>query len=845
MPRPFADPGLPPLGGLQTDLFSSAQTPHDLRIHQCPNPEAEAVTAAREILRYVRDHGGRFRYVAVLVRSLTEYERVLSRVFRRYNIRFFLDRREPVTHHPLAELTRYALRIILSNWEHEDWFGALKTGLVHPNQGLIDLLENIALARGWSGSVWLAPLKLPGELELQRLEKLRSAAVRPFGRFADSMAAVRRQPTGIELASAIRQLWKELRVEETLEKWSEAAAAAQADCRDSLLQTEVHSQTWREMESWLDNLELAFETTRLPLGDWISVVESGLANLSAGVIPLALDEVLIGEVDRSRNPNLEMVLVLGMNETIFPAPPPAPPLLSEYDRESLEACGLALGMCQREQIGRERLLGYIACTRARRRVVLTYAERDLNDKPLNPSPFIDHVQRLFPGLQPELTASAVDWRQIIHESELVVPLLKNLTLQSSSKIRSLARLERLPSLQPLLHKWDQIQGLRSSRGLAPSEAERLYGPNLQVSISAFEDYAACPFKFFAVRGLRAEERQEFEVDRRERGSFQHEILMEFHRQLQAQGKRWRDLSPTEARDFLGRIATDVQHSFRDGLFASSPERCFDAKGLIEGLQMLIEALVGWAPQYGFEPQAVELNFGMEENGLNSWRIDLGDGHLLLLRGRIDRIDLRLQPGGEAYAVVIDYKAGGQELEQVKLINGLDLQLLAYLGVLRDAANTQAILGASKLIPAGAFYVGLRSSGGSGKNRGEVLDDGQSSRQLSYQHRGRFRVDLLAAFDNRELVRGDQFRYARNKDGAMSKMANEALPDSVFLGLVDQVQNFLRKYGQEIYAGNVDIAPFRFRQEKACDRCNYRSICRFDPWLEPYRVLKAASAGKAK
>ena len=32
----------------------------------------------------------------------------------------------------------------------------------------------------------------------------------------------------------------------------------------------------------------------------------------------------IGQVDRSRNPNLEVVLLLGLNETVFPAAPPPP-----------------------------------------------------------------------------------------------------------------------------------------------------------------------------------------------------------------------------------------------------------------------------------------------------------------------------------------------------------------------------------------------------------------------------------------------------------------------------------------------------------------------------------------
>ncbi|HBW20364.1 MAG TPA: hypothetical protein DEH11_15810 [Actinobacteria bacterium] len=71
----------------------------------CSNPEAEAILAAREILKFVRG-GGRFRECAVVLRSLEGYHDPLRRIFSRYGIPFFLDRREPSAHHPLAELTR-------------------------------------------------------------------------------------------------------------------------------------------------------------------------------------------------------------------------------------------------------------------------------------------------------------------------------------------------------------------------------------------------------------------------------------------------------------------------------------------------------------------------------------------------------------------------------------------------------------------------------------------------------------------------------------------------------------------------------------------------------------------
>ncbi len=125
----------------------------NVRIVRCANIEAEANFAAREILKFVRN-GGRFREAAVLVRSLDDAADALRRAFHRYEIPFFLDRREAVGHHPLAELTRGALRTIAFGYKHYDLFAALKSGLIGIPNDSIDWFENMSLARAWHGHDW-------------------------------------------------------------------------------------------------------------------------------------------------------------------------------------------------------------------------------------------------------------------------------------------------------------------------------------------------------------------------------------------------------------------------------------------------------------------------------------------------------------------------------------------------------------------------------------------------------------------------------------------------------------------------------------------------------------------
>jgi ATP-dependent helicase/nuclease subunit B len=798
-----------------------------IRVVACPNPDAEATFAAREILRFVRESGGRFRDVAVLVRDLEAYHDPLRRVLTRFGIPFFLDRREPITHHPLAELTRAALRTLAFGWQQTDWFAALKTGLVPAHDRQIDELENEALARGWAGAVWKQPFRREGaDSPGSRLETVRERLVAPFDQLERALGNA---PTGAQLAEALAAFWQNLNVPRTLEDWS-ARPFAFYDLRFT---RSLHATVWTQMQAWLENAALAFPAEAMPLREWLPIVEAGLARLSVGVIPPSLDQVLVGAIDRSRNPDLRCVFVVGLNETVFPAPPPPCGLLTEAERARLEQHGHPLGPDRRAQLGHERFYGYIACTRARERLVATFAQRDANGQELNPSVFVEHLRRLFPAMEVERFSGESELADAQHAVEMVVPLLKAAPTASPP----LARLAALPLFQPVLASAADL-GQASRDQLSVSAVERAYGAELDVSISALEDFAACPFKFFVRRGLRAGERQQFEVDPRERGNFQHAVLRDFHEHLLRAGKRWRDLTPDEARQLIRDLGEAQLGRFREGLFAASEGRQFTARLLIEGLEKLIATLVQWnREQYAFDPSFVELEFGPEK-ALPGWRLDVDGRHALVLRGRMDRVDLCRREGADAaLAVVVDYKSSEQKIDRLRLLNGLELQLLAYAGLLRHLSDPQGALHVPALLPAGAFYVNLRGTVKPAKTRAEALQDDPTARATAYQHLGRFDGQWLRLFDTRTgAERGDQFKYSIKRDGELSKNS-EALPAGAFTALLDLVEAQLRQMGQEIYAGRVLAAPYRQGHETACNHCEYRGICRFDPWVRPYRRLK--------
>ena len=799
-----------------TDEESAASLNSSLRIVICDSPAAEAVMAAREILSFVRG-GGRYREAAVLVRSLDGYHDELRRAFTRYGIPFFLDRRQPVAHHPLAELTRSALRAAAGKWEHDDWFGALKSGLVWTDDAAVDQLENAALEFGWSGEMWFAPL--PGDDERFRwAERLRAAFVPPFAKFRRAVSPDETPSLGgPPLTAAVRELWRELNIQEKLEKWEDP----------------VHATVWEQMNAWLDDVALAFARESWSLPEWLPILEAGLGGLTVGVIPPALDQVLIGAVDRSRNPELKLALVLGVNEKVFPALPSSGHLLTEPDREELRSCGAALGQDTRQFLSREQFLFYIACTRPHRRLVVSCARRDANDQPLNPSWFRARLKTIFPAAEIE-NQPAPEAVYAEHPCELMGPLAA--VGESNPTAAELLGWKEFSSLQKRLKSFHPGAG---AERLPPELAAQLYGPELKSSVSRLEQFAACSFKFFVHSGLRAEERRFFELDVRERGSFQHEALARFHGQLQGEGKRWRDVTPEQARERMGRIVKEMALDYRAGLMHVSAQTRFSARVLAGALQDFAAAVVQWMRQYEFDPAEAELGFGGGNERLPAWELDLGGGRRLLLSGIIDRIDLHRAPGrGEALAVVVDYKSSSRQLDKVFMAHGLQLQLPGYLGVLRHLQDPARIFGAARLVPAGVFYVNLRGRAERGRTRSEVLNDVDTTTEQRYQHTGRFDAAALPFLDNRGELRGTQFNFRLKKDGQPHARNTDLMQTEQFNQLLDQVEAQLARIGREIFAGEIGINPFQKGNERACDKCEYQGICRFDPWDRPFRILTA-------
>ncbi len=757
--------------------FQGAPAGPQIRISACPDRHAEAEHVARSILREVRQEGIRFRDMAVIVRRLSDYSSEIRSVFTRRGIPFFLDHRIRGRHHPAVLLTLGALRMAVHGWRNRDWFSVLKTGLAGSDAGEACRLELQAGRKGIEGRLWTrSGIHREAGLSRERLARLAA----PFVQLARSLGCGGDAPLpvdGAAIRKGVRELWSALRIEEVLEGWSRSSSQA------------AHRTLWGELDQWLAGVEQALPGRDHTLGDLLAPLEAGLDSLTVGTIPQGADEVLVSQVDRTRTPEIRQAFLMGANSSVFPAQPEGGSLLEESEREALEEAGIPVCPSTRRGLAQEQYLAYIACTRPSRRLHVSYAQLGGDGQPLTPSPLVDHLQHLFPGIEIE-------------------------------------RIPPLPAPPPPPDPGPAV--------LSPALARRLFldrQRRLPTSVSRLEEYAQCPFRFFVRSGLGIEEERPHDLGPIEAGTFHHLVLQRFHQKVREEGREWRDLTPGEARDLIGSLADREAREYHGRIFRKDPRQAFNLEGLKAQLQDFVQAQVEWMREggYGFDPAEAELSFGGRRDALEARLLELEEGAVLALSGKLDRVDL----GSGGAAVVIDYKSSSRQPSRSRIEKGLDLQLFAYLDVLESHPGIPDRLGLDgSPRPDAVFLAPLQGRPArTPEDRDALREEGRPQRVLALQ--GFFQREALSRLAGRQPDPGPPclIPFRLNRDGSLNRQRSNHLSREEFEDLAGRTRSHLRTMGLRILGGGVGVDPY---EPGSCQSCGYASVCRIDPHSHQFR-----------
>lgn len=833
------------------------ESPTGVRLVAAANRRAEVEGVAREITRLCREEGYRWREISLVLRDLESYRELITTIFTDHEIPFFIDSKRTVMHHPLVELIRSALEVVNSGWASDPVFRYLKTDLVPVSREQVDRLENYVLAHGIKGSRWtdgqpwtyrrqytlgenteLSTWEINELVELNETRHRAVQALAEFHKAAGQAANVR------EITTALFELLNSLKVAERLQEWSK-----EAEEQGRLETAREHAQVWRGIIDLFDQVVEAMGEEAISLENYAVVLDAGLESLRLGLIPPGLDQVLVGSLDRSRNPDIRAAFVLGVSDGVLPARPGREGIFTDAERERLQEAGLILSPGRRRRLFDEQFLVYVALTRAGERLWLSYPLADEEGRAVMPSVVVARVKELLPKI--EETFLAVEPACSPEEDLQFVSHPGRTLFYLAARLREAKTGISIPSFWWGVYNWALGEPERRRRlagivsGLYQVNQEKplpaplsrtLYGRRLKMSVSRVEKFQSCPFAHFLSYGLGLKERAHFKLAAPDLGQFFHAALKMFGDRLEEASLDWGQVTREKCRELAGEIVEELAPQLQNEILLSTARHKYLVRKLRRTVERSALVLAEHARRSVFRPVALEIGFGSEEK-LPPLILNLQDNSTLELTGRIDRVDVAVAGCGNAYMRIIDYKSGQAGVDLIDIYHGLKLQLLAYL----DVALTHApILAGQEAMPAGMLYFCLhnpllKTTGPMDQEEVEKM----ILKELKMQGLVLADAGVVRMMD-KLLKNGwsDLLPVALNKDDGFHAGA-AVLDAQQFDILRHHLRRVLINSAQQILAGEVVIAPYRKKNFCPCQYCPFKPVCQFDLLMEgnSYRLIK--------
>ncbi|MEW5866286.1 MAG: helicase-exonuclease AddAB subunit AddB [Bacillota bacterium] len=846
-------PRSPALSHLERELASRPPRPfdgevHGLRLVAAVNPRAEVEAAAQEILKLCREERMRFRDVGVIVPELETYHDLIQPIFKDYGIPCFIDRRRPVAHHPLVELIRSAMEVVSEDWTYDPVFRYLKTDLVPIDRQEVDLLENFVLAHGIRGSRWTcgnpwtyrrsfsleedAPPRPEDEAMLEAINDARARATRALAAFGEKVAGAGKRVR--DMAGALFALLCELGVRERLEEWRTEAATS-----GDLEAAREHEQVWNAVVNLLDEMVEALGDKEMGLDEFIEVVEAGLEGLTLGLIPPAIDQTIVGSVERSRHPSLRAAFVLGATYDAFPRRVPEDTIFSDRERDDLGRLGLALAPNSRLDQLHEQFNVYTALTRAREYLWVSYPLADGEGRAQRPSMVIGQLKALFPALCEEFATGDPP-----SSGEAALDAITSETKAAATLVRRFRASLGQDSVDPFwldLYQWLVEDADRRERAgfvlgslkfanqtgpLSRSAASDLYSNPLRTSVSRLERFASCPFAHFACDALGLSEREIYRLAPPGMGTFVHAALHELFETL-GDDRKLAAMTGDDIRAAVAEVVEALAPRLQSEILLSSARYRYIVRVLQRTLENAARVLAEHAKRSEFHPAGYEIFFG-GPGGLPALRLGLDGARSVELVGRIDRVDVARAESGQ-YLRVIDYKSSRPKLKLSDVYHGLALQLLVYLAVATQYARR---LAGHPAEPAGALYFPVVDPIISATG---PVDDATIEKERKRQARMSGIVvgdaDVVRLMDSQVNKGSDIIPAGITKDGEVARTPGTGVIERK---KYDTLSRFLlrkiKDLASRIVSGEVAARPYRRGRFRACQLCSYKPVCGFDVLL---------------
>lgn len=842
------------LASLEHNLFrfpyrNFQEEQDDIKILSAANPKGEIIYTISEINRLIREEGYRYRDIAVVTGDVETYANIVEREFSKAGFTFFLDHKKDIRSNPFIELLRAMLAMFTNNFTYESVFRYLRTGLLDFTEAEIDTLENYCIAHGTRGlSAWKKPFKnrskRENNIDYTMLNNIRGKMMEPLLIFDKEV----REGDGTVL-SYTKALYEFVVSQDIFEKLENYCG--QFEEEEKPLLVKEFQQIYRIIMELFDKMVELLGSEKVSLKEYEELLDTGYSEIKVGLIPPGVDQIVIGDIERTRLKDIKALFFIGVNDGVVPKLGDGGGILSDMDREAFQAAKLELAPTKRENAYTEQFYLYLNMTKPSQKLYVTYCNVGADGKAKKPSYLIGKLKKMFPKLKVLEEAELKQSPSYILDGDkgiyYLLSGLRNFPREEQADIwKELFSYywSQETGREKLLRLFDGVYYKNEEKGLSKVVVKALYGEELENSVTRLEQYASCAFAHFMAYGLALQERQQFQVAIPDIGDLFHAAIENFSKAVKKNGFTWHQLSTDEMegqREIFVKEAViqAVEEHGNDAIYSTKRNEYFINR-MERMTSRTIWALCKQIAEGEFEPAGYEVSFTPIDNR-QAATMPLNEEFTMRLKGRIDRVD-SCEDEDSIYVKIIDYKSGNMGFDLQQVYYGLQLQLVVYLDATMEITKEQYPM--KKVIPAGIFYYRINDpmiekvAGIPSKEEmdADILKELKVNGLVNEDKEILKKLDHI--FEEEKSVKSKVIPVELTAKGTISAYSSVAKEED-FYALTRHVKQKMMDFGKEIVDGNTKIEPYKLEKKTACDYCKFDGICGFDKKLpgNEYRILQ--------
>ncbi len=820
------------LNHIERNLYNFPYKKYDgsvenLSLFLANNQYSEIEEVARRISELVRSKKFRYRDISVITKNIDVYSNLCKAIFKEYDIPVFIDEKRDLSQNILVKYLISILDIFARNWSYDSVFNYIKCGFLNITPSDIYLLENYALKWEIKGSKWYKAdwnfhdEDSTGKATIDHINELRREIVTPLVELKNNLS-------GNKTAKQISENLYNFLIKNNIDKVLESKIKELNDMQKVDIAAEYET-SWKIVMQVLDEIVLVFGDENITFESYMQILKTGLGESKLGTIPMAQDEVTVGDVDRSRSHKIKAVFIIGLNDGMFPSINKAEGFLNDDDREKIKQNGVELAKGTIDRIYEDNFNIYKAFTTAEERIFLSYSSSDMEGKSLRPSVLVSRIKKIFEGLK---ETSDVIYRksEISTKENTFKELLINLReFRDGNEIDT--KWFDVYNLYNESEEWHEklasavkaLNYTNTAEKIKKENVEKMYGSTLKTSVSKLEQYSGCPFSYYLKYGLKLNDKETFNVEAVDTGSFMHDVIDNFFGVIEERNINLKEITDEELEKIVAEIVSEKLKLDRNYIFTTTSKYKVLSNRLQKVVTMSVKYIVQSLKQSEFEVFGHELEFG-GDGQYKPITVITEDGKKVEITGKIDRVDIMKNPDG-TYVRIIDYKSSVKNIDLNQVFYGLQLQLLTYLNETCKVED---------FIPAGVLYFNLiNPTIGTDKN----LTDEEVEEKIrqEFKMKGLILADVNIIKKMDTNIENEPKGISKiipatiKKDGEISDRGTSAVTKEQFVYLQKYMEKIIKQISEEILQGNIEVKPYYNASTKKtpCEYCKYKSICRFD------------------